>query len=168
VRLAARMLVLADIAADDVEAERRVRQALSSGKGVEKFRDIIAQQGGDPLVIDDYSLLPRAASRAELRATRTGFVSTLVAGAIGRAAVSLGAGRDRVDSVIDPAVGLEVVAPVGTPVSSGDVVLVVHYNTPAQLDAARGLAQGAIVIAESPPVAAPLVSETMDVRSVTL
>jgi pyrimidine-nucleoside phosphorylase len=168
VRLAARMLVLADIAADDAEAERRVRQALSSGKGVEKFREIIAQQGGDPLVIDDYSLLPRAASRADLRAPRSGYVSTLDAEAIGRAAVSLGAGRDRVDSVIDPAVGLEVVAPVGTPVSAGDVVLVVSYNTPAQLDAARALAQGAIAIAESPPVAAPLVSDTFDVRSVTL
>src|SRR5262249_46183466 len=57
VALAARMLRLADAAPTLEAAEARVREALTSGRGVEKFRAIIAQQGGDPAVIDDYGRL---------------------------------------------------------------------------------------------------------------
>jgi pyrimidine-nucleoside phosphorylase len=168
VRLAARMLVLAGITPDDADAERRVREALSSGRGLEKFREIIAQQGGDPAVVDDYRRLPQASSCEFLRADRSGYVARLDAESIGRAAVSLGAGRDRVDSAIDPAGGIEVMAPVGTAVRAGDVVLLVHYNTPAQLAAARLLAQRAIEIADQAPAPAPLIRGTVDGRSVTL
>src|SRR3954454_3947259 len=54
VTLAARMVYLAGRVASPAEAEGQVRAALMSGRGVEKFRQIIARQGGDPRVIDDY------------------------------------------------------------------------------------------------------------------
>src|SRR5436190_22810050 len=53
VQLAARMLLLAGIARDAKDADERVRKALSSGAGLEKFRAVIEAQGGDPRVIDD-------------------------------------------------------------------------------------------------------------------
>jgi pyrimidine-nucleoside phosphorylase len=168
VRLAARMLVLARITPDDAAAERQVRQALASGQGLEKFRRIIEQQGGDPAVIDDYARLPAAARREDLGAPRSGYIDRLDAGLIGRAAVALGAGRDRVDSVIDPAVGISVVAPVGSAVRAGEPVLALHYNTPAQLAASRALAESAIGIGDGPPAPAVLMLGTIDGRSVTL
>ena len=117
--LAARMLVAAGVEKDDVAAERRVRAALASGAGVEKFREIIARQGGDPRVIDDYTRLPSAPDRTDVAAPRSGFVARLAAETIGRAAVALGAGRSRLDDVIDPGVGIEVRARPGDPVERG-------------------------------------------------
>ncbi len=60
VTLAARMLVLAGVAADAADAECRVRAALASGAGLETFRRMIEHQGGDPAVVDDYTRLPAA------------------------------------------------------------------------------------------------------------
>src|SRR5207247_1660713 len=60
VLLAARMVKLAGLAADDAEAETKVRAALDSGAGLEVFRKCIEQQGGDPRVVDDSRRLPTA------------------------------------------------------------------------------------------------------------
>src|SRR5262249_5433580 len=63
VTLAARVLRLGGGAATVAEAETKIRAALTSGRGLEKFRAVIAQQGGDPRVVDDYSRLPAAPHR---------------------------------------------------------------------------------------------------------
>ena len=101
VALAARMLVAAGIKATADEAEQSVRQALRSGAGLEVFRRVIENQGGDPRVVDDDKALPIAAGEHRVRAPRDGYVD-LLAAPIGDAAVSLGAGRARLDDVIDP------------------------------------------------------------------
>ncbi|MBE3123461.1 MAG: thymidine phosphorylase, partial [Planctomycetes bacterium] len=75
VQLAAHMLVLAGIAPTPEDAERRVRGALASGAGLEKWREIIANQGGDPRVVDDHRLLPMAPFRHVIAASRSGFVT---------------------------------------------------------------------------------------------
>jgi thymidine phosphorylase len=128
VRLAARMLVLAGIAAGDRDAEARVRGALTSGAGVETFRRIVENQGGDPRAIDDYSRLPSAPDEQRISAERNGFVRSLHAERIGRAAVALGAGRATLEDTIDPGVGIEVAAPVGTAVNTGDTILLVRHR----------------------------------------
>src|SRR5438034_9560128 len=46
--LAARMLHLGGMAATLEEAQSKIQDALASGRGLEKFRQIIEQQGGDP------------------------------------------------------------------------------------------------------------------------
>src|SRR5262249_55785085 len=63
VQLAARMLCLGGIAVTHTEAEGMVREALTSGRGLQKFREIIERQGGDPRVLDDYGRLPSAPNR---------------------------------------------------------------------------------------------------------
>ena len=113
VLLAARMLVVAGVASDDADAETRVRAAIASGTGVEKLRQIIEHQGGDPRVIDDYARLPSAPDVEVVTAPRSGFVTGLEAENVGRAAVALGAGRERLEDVIDHGVGITVVAAPG-------------------------------------------------------
>jgi pyrimidine-nucleoside phosphorylase len=87
VRLAARMLIAGGVAEDDGDAESRIRGAMTSGAGVEKLRQIIENQGGDPRVIDDYRRLPSTVDRAYIEAARGGYVSGLEAESVGRAAV---------------------------------------------------------------------------------
>ena len=157
--LAARMLVLAGIAADDRVAAAAVREALDSGAALEKFRQIIDAQGGDPRVIDDYARLPRHRQEAIWPAPRAGAVVGLDAGLIGRAAVALGAGRDRAEAVIDHGVGIEVVATIGEWVDAGQAVLRVQCDDPARVDAAWPLLDRAVEIGAAAPAPGPLVIE---------
>lgn len=164
VRLAARMLVLAGLTTDDGDAEARVRKALSSGAGLEKFRAIVEEQGGDPRVVDDYKLLPAAKTRGVIAAPADGFIVGLDAESIGRAGVSLGAGRERVDSVIDHGVRIQVNAAPGDAVKRGDPVLTVMYNDAARWDGARALLESSIRVADEPVAPQSLIREVIGGR----
>jgi len=168
VLLAARMLVLARVAADEADAVSRVRRALESGAGLEKFRQIVETQGGDPRVVDDYSRLPAAARREPWRAPRAGFVAAMDAELVGRAAVVLGAGRDRVDAGVDHSVGIQVVSPVGAQVAAGDAVLEVACDDAVRRAAAMSLLDQAIAIGDAAPVPRPLVLGGIDGRQAIL
>jgi pyrimidine-nucleoside phosphorylase len=157
VELTARMLVVGRVAADRRDADRRVSAAIASGAGLERFRQIIENQGGDPRVVDDYSRLPSAPSRHLVSATRAGVLSELDAELVGRASVALGAGRDRVDDSVDPGVGIMVLVAPGERVAPGEPVLELHYRDPARLDAALPLATRAIVVGDTPPIPRPLI-----------
>jgi pyrimidine-nucleoside phosphorylase len=157
VELAARMVVMSGIDADLPRATTRVRTALSSGAGLEKFREIIANQGGDPQVIDDYGRLPAAPDKDVMAAERDGVVVAMRAEGVGRAAVGLGAGRDRLDAAIDPAVGFTIVAPVGTRVKAGDPIIEIHHRKGHGLADARRLLGAAIQIGDTFVPALPLV-----------
>ena len=158
---AVRMVVLSGITTDDDEAERRVRRALSSGAALEKFRDVIEAQGGDPHVIDDYSRLPSAGVQETWNAPRTGLVTDMHAELVGRAAVVLGAGRDRVDASVDPAAGIEILVRPGGQVSAGEPVLVLTASDATRLAAARVLLDQAIAIGDTPPAPRPLVLDRL-------
>jgi pyrimidine-nucleoside phosphorylase len=165
VEFAARMLVLSGIEPDVARATSRVREALSSGAGVDKLRQIIENQGGDPKVIDDYSRLPTAPDRDVITAPRDGVVVAMRAEAVGRAAVGLGAGRDRLDAVIDPAVGFMILAPVGARVKRGDPVIEIHHRNGHGLADARALLEPAIQIEDAPVAARPLVLDRIQGRT---
>jgi pyrimidine-nucleoside phosphorylase len=153
--LAARMLVLAGISSGESEALQQVRKVVASGEALDRFRRIIETQGGDSRVVDDYGLLPAAPERSTVLASRSGYVGRIDAELIGRASVVLGAGRDRVEDGVDPAVGIVLKARRGDRVGAGDPVLELQYRTIDRRDAAQALAERAIVIDDAPPAERP-------------
>ena len=157
VELAARMLVLGGVASDRRGGARQVRDAIASGSAVEKFQRIVETQGGDPRVVDDYARLPGVTTVEVVAADRAGFVTRLDAELVGRASVALGAGRDRVDDPVDPAVGIALKATVGDQLRAGDPVLELRYRDRSRLDGARALARQAIALGDARPAAAPLI-----------
>jgi pyrimidine-nucleoside phosphorylase len=157
VELTARMLVLGTVASDAAAAAAQVRRAIDSGAGLERFRRIIEAQGGDPKVVDDYERMPHVPGRHIVAAQRDGFVTRVDASLIGRASVALGAGRDRVDDAVDPAVGIMVAAKPGTEVRAGAPVLELHYRDRTRLDAALRLTGQAIAIGDERPAPGPLI-----------
>jgi pyrimidine-nucleoside phosphorylase len=159
VLLAARMVLLAGLEQTPDEAEQRVRAALGSGAGVEKWRQIVAHQGGDPRTVDDPGRMPSVATRRMVTADRAGYLSILDAELVGRAAMALGAGRNTVDDQVDPAVGAVVFARPGDRVRTGDPILELHYRRESDLPAALDLAGRAVTIADEPPSVLPLVVE---------
>jgi len=162
--LAARMVMLAGLA-DENRAQDLVRDALGSGRGLEKFRQVIAAQGGDPRVIDDPSLLPVADRESLVVSPRTGVITRIDAGRVGRAAVVLGAGRDHVEAVVDPGVGIDLLAGEGDTVSRGEPLLRVCYRDSGRLEAALEHLRLAIEVGDTAPAPRPLVIETIDIRT---
>ncbi len=162
VLLAARMLVVAGLEKDDAAAEARVREALASGAGVEKLREVIANQGGDPRVVDDYTRLPFSPDRTDVLAPRAGRVTHVRAELVGRAAVALGAGRSRLDDEIDPGVGIELLARPGDEVAAGDPVLRVSHRAGRGLEEAIGLLNQAIEVGDALHAEPPIVVDAVD------
>jgi pyrimidine-nucleoside phosphorylase len=157
VELAAWMLSLAGAAPALDAARARVRSALESGAGLRKFQEVIALQGGDPRVCDDLSRLPRAAETVELRAESKGRVTGIACRAVGTAAMLLGAGRETVDSRIDPGVGLILRKKVGDAVAAGESLATVHVNDRRRLDEALAMLRRAIRVGPEAPAPRPLV-----------
>ena len=151
--IACRVVQLAGRAAGLDQARALVRDALASGAAFRKLREMVAAQGGDVAVIDDPGRLPSAAATLTIVAACDGVVSGLDAYLIGRAAVLLGAGRERAGDPVDHAAGVRVRSVVGATVRAGDPVLELHYNAGAHLDDARASAVRAITIGDDVPQA---------------
>jgi pyrimidine-nucleoside phosphorylase len=159
VKLAARMVKLADLTKTDAEAEEQVRTMLSSGDGLEVFRDTIEFQGGDPKVIDDYSRFPQTSATVQVTTDRTGYITGIDAEKVGAAVRILGGGRSRAEDTIDPAVGIVVRAKPGERVASMGTVFEVHYRDGAKRVEAMPLLASAFEIGDAPPPEEPLILE---------
>jgi pyrimidine-nucleoside phosphorylase len=157
--LSERMLLVGGAAGSRAEAHAMCGTAIGSGAALERFRAIIERQGGDPRVVDDYGRLPKAPHQHLVKAQSAGFVTLLDAGLLGRACVTLGGGRDKVDDAIDPGVGIMIVAAIGEAVRPGDVILEVHYGDPERLQAALPLVTAAVQVSQQPPAAQKLILE---------
>lgn len=104
--LGKQMVYLAGKASSLEEAEQLLREVIRNGKALQKFKEFIANQGGNPAVVDDPSKLPQAAYKLEVPSREDGIVAEIVTDEIGTAAMWLGAGRATKDAEIDLSVGL--------------------------------------------------------------
>ncbi len=160
--LTAEMLVLGGKAATAEEARKQLQRAVEDGSALRKLKEIVQAQGGDPLAVDDYSRLPRARAIAEVVAPADGFVTGIDTEAVGLAAVALGAGRERVDSIIDPAVGFTLLRKVGDPVKAGEPFVRVHYNNEGPLKDVKERLLAAYRFGPSAPAPRPLIVERLE------
>jgi len=109
-----------------------VQQAVKSGQAMNKFKEMVAAQGGDISVFDNMEEFTRAAVRYEVKADREGYIADMNTEAIGIASTMLGAGRETLDSVIDPTAGITICKKTGDKVKAGDV-LAVFYTSREEL-----------------------------------
>ena len=145
-KLTARMLSLNADSTDASRARTIVTEALRSGRALEKFAKMVAAQGGDPRVIDDPSLLPQAALQRVIESPSHGFVTAVNAREVGRASMALGAGRETVDSHIDPSVGIALNKKIGDSVAKGEPLCTVFYNQAAKFESVQQQLLEAFVI----------------------
>ncbi len=127
--LGSEMLVLGKKAKSKKEAVEKLKQVIESGAGLKKFKQLIKTQGGNPDVIDNYDLLPQAKYKIEVKSEKTGYVKSIQTKEIGLACCRLGAGREKVDDLIDPAVGFLIKKKVGDYVKKGESLAYVYANS---------------------------------------
>jgi thymidine phosphorylase len=145
--LAREMLALAGIEADP-------EAALDDGRALDRYRAMIAAQGGDP-----DAPLPRARHSQVVTAAQAGWVRRLDARAVGVAAWRLGAGRARKEDDVNHAAGVICLAKPGDPVTAGQPVLELRSDDETRFAAAIEALGGAVEIGPEPPAGAPLVIE---------
>ena len=145
------MLFLGRVTNTVAEGKQRSEELISSGKALERFRQMIQLQGGDAGVVDDGSRLPQAKHTVQVTSAKSGFVSAMQCEQIGTACVILGGGRERKEDSVDPAVGIVLHKKVGDTVSVGEPLATIHYNDDARAQRARQLIADSCEIAGAAP-----------------
>lgn len=159
VRLGGRMLLLGGAVEAVSEGEARIREAIASGAGLERFARMVARQGGDPRVVEDPGLLPEAPDRTDVVAQADGFVVSVDCDQVGLAALVLGGGRLRKEDDIDPAVGLRIHRRIGDRVRAGEPLVTLCHRGGRGLDDALDRVRRAYRVAGAAPSPSPLVLE---------
>jgi len=144
--LSAEMLVMGNAAPDTDRGRELYDEVIASGAAVKKMRAIIRAQGGEPQVVDDYGLLPRAAHQQELLTPEAGYVQSIDTEAIGHASMLLGAGRSRLETAIDLGVGLTVHARIGDKLQRESPLATIHFNDAARAEEAASDIRNAYTI----------------------
>jgi pyrimidine-nucleoside phosphorylase len=156
--LAAWMFLLGDRVKTLDDGKKLSADLITSGLAREKFREIVALQGGDPAVVDDPRRLKRARQTLDVMSPSSGYVSETHCEQLGTACVVLGGGREKQEDKIDPAVGLEFHKRIGDSVQRGEPLCTLHFNSDARLEEARLLVETAYQIApETSKVIPPLI-----------
>jgi len=120
--LSSHMLLLAGRVKTFQQGIKLLEEQIQNGKALEKFKQMLQNQGGDTRIVDDYSLLPEAKFRLEVIAPKTGYVQSLNTFKIGMIALELGAGRKTKETKIDYGVGLLIKKKVGDFVKKGEII----------------------------------------------
>jgi thymidine phosphorylase len=137
--LAREMLALAGIDADPADA-------LRNGFALDKYREMVRAQGGDP-----DAELPTASHIRTVTADRSGYLARLDARGVGVCSWRLGAGRARKEDPVSAAAGVLCVAKPGDQVSPGDVLLELRTDADERFAHAIKALDGAVVITDEPP-----------------
>ncbi|MCE9612790.1 MAG: thymidine phosphorylase [Lentisphaerae bacterium] len=157
----AHMLRLTGREPDHARALARLRGVLDSGAAFERFLSMVTLQGGDPRVLEDVTRLPSASLRRDVSAPRSGYVAGVDAERIGRACVVLGAGRVKVEDLVDHAVGISGLVKIGEHVTKGQPLFTLHANAENRLAEALALAREAVTFADSAPTPPTLIVDVI-------
>jgi len=147
--LAGWMLHLGQVADTVADGRKQSEKLIASGKALERFRQMVELQGGDPRAIDDPKKLPRAPHTMILSSPKDGYLASLQCEQVGTACVILGGGRERKEDFVDPGVGIVLHKKVGEAVSAGEPLATIYYTAETRAARARGLLEESYQITDS-------------------
>jgi pyrimidine-nucleoside phosphorylase len=161
IELAARMIFLAKKAPSLEDARRTAEQNLVDGSAYRKFKQVIEAQGGNAQALDKFELLPNATGMREVLSPRAGYISLIDAEDIGIASSMIGAGRERKEDPIDPAVGVILENKVGEKVDAGSVLCRLYYTKEDHVEEAAEMVEDAFRISAQKPEERELILEVV-------
>jgi pyrimidine-nucleoside phosphorylase len=159
--LAARMIFLGKQAATLEEARMLAEKHLVDGSAYKKLKQVVAAQGGNPQALDKFELLPNATGMREVTSPRAGYVRRINAQDIGISSNMIGAGRDKKEDSIDPAVGIILEVKIGEKVDAGSVLCRLYYTKEDRVDEAADMVEDAFHISAQKPDERELILEVV-------
>jgi pyrimidine-nucleoside phosphorylase len=159
--LAARMIFLAKKTPSLDDARRTAEKHLVDGSAYKKFKQAVQAQGGNPQALDKFELLPNATGMREITSPRGGYVAAIDAEDIGTASNMIGAGRDRKEDTIDPAVGIILEVKAGEKVDAGSVLCRIYYTREDRVEEAADMVEDAFRISGQKPDERELILEVV-------
>lgn len=144
------MLHLGGVSDSVAKGKEQSEKLIASGKALDKFRQMVELQGGDPQAVDDPEKLPLAQHTMTLSSPKSGYVVSMQCEQVGTACVILGGGRERKEDSVDPAVGIVLHKKVGDAVAAGEPLATIYYNAETRAGRARQLLEESYQIADSP------------------
>lgn len=135
--VAGHLLTLGGLAIDEDEGRQMAQETLSSGDAWDRFRALVAAQGGDVSCVEDPDRLPKAKVIETVEANQEGYLVQINARIVGETAVELGAGRSKKEDPIDHSVGIVIHHKVGDFVPVGSPLFTIHARSEKDLNEAR-------------------------------
>lgn len=132
--LATEMLYVAGKGSTE-DCRKMAEEAVSSGKALAKLSEMIQLQGGNPEVINDYTLFAQPKRSKKIFASEDGFVAGISCEKTGLISLKLGAGRETKESEIDFTAGIIFDKTVGDKVSKGEKLATLYTSTECDIDA---------------------------------
>lgn len=145
--IASYMTVLGGAFSDFDTAYKELKKIIKSGKAIDMLKKLIEIQGGDPEVIDNPDMLPKARHHIKIKASQDGYIESINAEEIGITAMLLGAGRKTKEDNIDFSAGVTIVKKVGEKVKIDETVCILHTNIESY-DEAKEVAKNAFKIGD--------------------
>ena len=155
-KLGMEIVRLAGVAGSTLSAKQIIQKVLKNGSALEKFREMIAAQGGKTDFIEKPEVFPKARNIRKLPAPKRGYVHTINAGMIARGVQILATNSK---GVMDPSVGVSEIRKVGTQVKQGEPLMMIHYNDEKTLESALEYLRAAYRLAPKRPAPIDLIVE---------
>ena len=149
ITLSGLMIFVGEKADSFEEGEKMAEEAIQSGRALEKFRQFIAAQGGNPQVVDEYNLLPQAEKQIEIKSKESGYVKGIHAETIGYASERTGAGRASKEDSIDPSAGILLKKKIGDRVEKGETLAILYSSSEKKISEAIDLVEKAFSISQN-------------------
>ena len=134
--LGTQMIFMAGKTQNVTEAQKMILDSIESGRAFEKFKELVATQGGDLSYIENTDKFPKAQYIIPVFAESRGALKTIDTERIGNISVYLGAGRMRKDDIIDHSAGIVMNQKIGNVVEVGQVFAYIHTNDKNKIDGA--------------------------------
>jgi pyrimidine-nucleoside phosphorylase len=148
--LVSQLLLSGGLADSEDAALKMIDSAVKSGKALQKLQEIITAQGGDPRVLEDYSLLGKTKHKIPILAPQDGYVQSIDSRAIGYALVRIKAGRMKVTGEIDYGAGALLMPKVGDRLEKGEPMGEIHANDLSRAEEVAELVKAAYTFSPEP------------------
>lgn len=150
--IASTALLHMDLYDNETEAVGYLKNLVSSGKALEKFKELILAQGGDSGVVEDYDKFVLPAFKIECEAKKNGYVQKIDAYSVAQAAKALGAFKVGNDRTVDLSVGIYLNKKSGEYVNKGDTLFTIYANDKESAKAAQMYCDNAFLVSDSKPL----------------
>jgi pyrimidine-nucleoside phosphorylase len=155
-RVGMELIRLAGVAGSTLSAKQMIIKKLSDGSALNKFKELVAEQGGDTSYIDNPEKYPKAKYSRKLSAQKRGYIHTVNAGMVARGVSIL---SKKSDGTIDHTVGVSGIMKVGMQIKQGEPLIMIHYNDETNLESALEYFRDAYRLAPKRPALNELIVE---------